>query len=280
MYCCKCGTALAEGSNFCHHCGAAAEPAVNPRKEMTEPAVANAPADENLEESYVVTDEATAAAESAPVPKAPENASSYFVESPVEKKESTPKERQSLLDRINAKIKAESIIWRVFAILNIVAYVSMWVGLFVSISIASTYGISLDDDAYDEYSYDEYYYDDPAADYTVAMSEEDMEFYSDLLYILYGVSLLGATFGIYAYAPSVIVGFIMAKKADNCRRKLYEDCTVAYSRYSSPGPIILGALFNRWTLFCTIPLVVITKNNSKMLMEIAEIQRNYFGTNC
>ena len=200
---------------------------------------------------------------------------------------STPEERQRLLDNIGKKLCAESRLWRIFSIIYILIYLAS-----VFFCVASFFSVIFSDEMWEEdvYYYDDgFYYEDEFyfdGNYTSAEVGQDheTEYYeseelteTDIYILLFMFLFFFSTVGFFYYVPAVIIGFVMAGKTAKARKKLYIECDFAYRRCSSPLSIIMGVLFNPWTLICSIPLFVIVRKNKVLLNEIALIQRSYFN---
>ncbi|MGN0452447.1 MAG: hypothetical protein ACI4GZ_01445 [Ruminococcus sp.] len=77
------------------------------------------------------------------------------------------------------------------------------------------------------------------------------------------------------YIPITVVGFIMVKKVDGYRSKLYTDAGPAIERSSSVGMIVFGAIFNTIAMVFIILAFVLVKSNRETFDEIKRNQDAY-----
>ncbi|MBQ2729473.1 MAG: zinc ribbon domain-containing protein [Clostridia bacterium] len=279
IYCMKCGTQLAEGSNFCHICGADIKTQSESLSMLNgEPvgAVSDIPA---VNESIPADSGAEAPVNYGYYPEnnvvyhePPANASTYVVSAPVEKVVTTEDDRQKLLDTMRKKLIGEKRVWRIVAIVCLVIYAlcifTAAVSFFSLIFFEAEY--SYDDD-YNGYHEEISYIVDCGED----LEEEYIPTEEDLYIFIFIASWMMAVYGIYIFVPTIVFGFVMSAKANKVLKTLYIDCTHAYRRCMSPSIIIFSAIFNPLALIFTIPLFRLARNNKEAFEEIASIQHNY-----
>lgn len=213
--------------------------------------------------------------------KAPESSvSTYVVDTKLDcdRIQYTDEDRQSILDKMRKLLIGEKWTWRIVSILLILAYLGC-----IFSGVTSIVAMIMYEDANGEYYGEETEdpFDGPYTQTSVeVMTEEDdysTEFGEFDVYML--IFMLSWTFTAYGFelvVPAVIVGFIMSAKSGKVLKKLYVDCSLAYRRGISLSPMILGIIFNPFTLIFTIPLRVVSSKNRSLIMETAEIQRAYF----
>lgn len=253
--CINCGKDLPLEARFCYVCGAAASDDVSKSVDNQQTEILETVNSSDIKPNRINDG----------------SASSFVVNEPIISKETTDEERQAILDKLRSKLRWERALWLIAAIFSLVAYVSLWFGFITSVVYYSMndYDTYYEEEYYDEYydeTYDEYY-EDSFSDYN-----ED----SDIIILLLW---FGVCFGMYIFIPVSVFGFIMAAKSRKCLKTLYKDCSYTQRRCSSASIIIISAIFNPLVLIFTVPMFSITRNNSCLLKEIAEIQYNYYNYN-
>lgn len=252
-FCMKCGTPLIEGSNFCHYCG---------RGTVTDTEAYRAPTDDTLNEYY-----------------APVEVNNSTANNDYTCYTSTEEERQYVIDAFKKKLNGERILWKIFGVLKILYPIICIFGIVFSI-----FGMVFNDvplsraDIFDD---NEAFYYEYEEEYTASEADRnegiDPYIVDDILTGILILSYFGYIFGFIFQLPAGIVSLIRGAKVGNCMEKLYTDCYVALDRCLSPSVIVFSAIFNPITLICSIQVFCFARRNRQVLLEIADIQKKYFG---
>ncbi len=241
--CINCNAECPDIANFCYVCGAEL-----PESEPVKPVVIENEYSELIHKS------------------SPETASTYIVSEPIVAAKTTQEDRQDLLDTMRKKLKGEIITWRTVSIISIICVVLCWMGFLTSFAfLIVNADSSAEGDYYYEYDMEDEYYDEYEDEFTAS-------------YVMFMVFYIVSIYGVYAFIPTAVIGFIFSAKASKCKKLLYKDCSYAYRRCNSPSIIIIAAVFNPLVLIFTIPEFKLARNNRELFAETAEIQYRYFNS--
>ncbi|MBO4870141.1 MAG: hypothetical protein J5585_10570 [Clostridia bacterium] len=167
---------------------------------------------------------------------------------------------QSALANMARFLKYEHIAWKAAGIIFLVCsiiFVLCGVLYFVLGGVAGLSGSYIFGDLVGNLSYYDYY------DYSPYIISAPFVF-GGVVYILYGLLV---------FLPMSILNFTLVKKVEYYQGTMYKDVSIARTRCTSVGMIVLAAIFNKIAMIFIIINFVKTKNNAATFDKIEAAQK-------